>query len=735
MLTFFLMLMTCQVLSAARFDTSVYSDLHARARKYLTDRGKEGGNDITRDLTSSLSQLQDEFSETIPRILNGFLDQEIVNVSWKCANDTLTVLAGVEQQQTWALRMLDAMGKPGSGLRDGSILWLGSYDECLSTTAVDKAQRTLFDTRYCRIQLLPDAVAKQGTDGFMGLFPTLGLCVPDACGNTDITLVANELLLQLKLKNITAQVICQERQLQLDTKAVVAICVCVIFVTLMVLGTVYDVCIQQKKDVVYRSKTPTDKTPLLNKEEDSEKVTINDVNTSMSSTKVHRKQLPVTVPHDDGKPAIWLKLLGAFSVYTNGAKLLNTEQPTGSLTAVHGIRFMSMTWVVLGHSYFVVLSVSGNLQPFLKESISNWTFHTILNALVAVDTFFTMSGLLVVYLIITEMKKSEGRVNWVMFYFHRFWRLTPVYMCVLMLDVCLLRYVSDGPMWPQGGIELNACRDTWWTNLLYINNLVKRDSMCFGWSWYLADDMQFYVLSPLIIIPLFFRKLLGFAVLAVFLLVTITSAGLVTRLVGIPAGFVYQTKGVVFDPLKFNDYYYTPYCRMGPYLVGMAAGYILAKSSCRVKMNKVVSLGGWCVAAVAALAVLYGPYESANGTPMTPDVNAFYNAVHRTVWGAAVSWVIFACATGHGGFVNKFLSWKGFVPLSRLTYSAYLVHMLLLVTFALSQRTPVYISNFNIAYQFFGHLIASYSAAFLVSLTFESPMMGLERVLFKRKTK
>lgn len=45
------------------------------------------------------------------------------------------------------------------------------------------------------------------------------------------------------------------------------------------------------------------------------------------------------------------KILMSFSIYTNGKKILTTDQPKGSLTCIHGIRFLSMTWVILGHSY------------------------------------------------------------------------------------------------------------------------------------------------------------------------------------------------------------------------------------------------------------------------------------------------------------------------------------------------------------------------------------------------
>ena len=49
------------------------------------------------------------------------------------------------------------------------------------------------------------------------------------------------------------------------------------------------------------------------------------------------------------------------------------------------------------------------------------------------------------------------------------------------LHFCLLtvltRYLGTGPVYPKDGFEQNMCRDTWWTNLLFINNLYKSDNM------------------------------------------------------------------------------------------------------------------------------------------------------------------------------------------------------------------------------------------------------------------
>ncbi|KAK7088883.1 nose resistant to fluoxetine protein 6-like [Littorina saxatilis] len=116
------------------------------------------------------------------------------------------------------------------------------------------------------------------------------------------------------------------------------------------------------------------------------------------------------------------KVFLAFSVYTNGAKLLSTSQPAGSLSCVHGVRFLSMTWVVLGHSFAFPLISAANLYPYAQEMLPRWTFQGIVNASISVDSFFVLSGLLVAYLSLKEMKKKGGKINWFLFYFHRFWR-------------------------------------------------------------------------------------------------------------------------------------------------------------------------------------------------------------------------------------------------------------------------------------------------------------------------
>ena len=53
-----------------------------------------------------------------------------------------------------------------------------------------------------------------------------------------------------------------------------------------------------------------------------------------------------------------------FSLYTNGYKILSTKQPPGALTCLNGIRFISMLWVILGHT--LVFSTSSISEYYLS---------------------------------------------------------------------------------------------------------------------------------------------------------------------------------------------------------------------------------------------------------------------------------------------------------------------------------------------------------------------------------
>jgi len=64
------------------------------------------------------------------------------------------------------------------------------------------------------------------------------------------------------------------------------------------------------------------------------------------------------------------------------------------------------------------------------------------------------------------------RFNYLFQYFFFLTRLTPVYAIILGFVATLLVYTGSGPGWALVQFESDQCRQNWWTNLLYINNLL-----------------------------------------------------------------------------------------------------------------------------------------------------------------------------------------------------------------------------------------------------------------------
>ena len=59
------------------------------------------------------------------------------------------------------------------------------------------------------------------------------------------------------------------------------------------------------------------------------------------------------------------------------------------------------------------------------------------------------------------------------------------------------KYVGSG--YPVG----NGCSEHWWEVILYITNFTKEGG-CVGQTWYLVADMQMFIASPLLILPMFY---------------------------------------------------------------------------------------------------------------------------------------------------------------------------------------------------------------------------------------
>lgn len=73
----------------------------------------------------------------------------------------------------------------------------------------------------------------------------------------------------------------------------------------------------------------------------------------------------------------------------------------------------------------------------------------------------------------------------------------------------------------------------------------------------------------------------------------------------------------------------------------------------------------------SCLAVLFATYSWSRGQSANRAESVMYAILHRTVWAAGVAWVLFVCATGHGG---QYINYINLTKKSVFKYSFLLCH-------------------------------------------------------------
>ena len=636
----------------------------------------------------------------------------------------------------------DAFGKPEADIFHGNTQYRGSFDECFSINVN-------IDMQYCSMGMYIT------NSFFVPILPPLteALCLPSNCTFTNVRSTIDTINILLAIASLDLYIFVNETILNgtvpfyyctpeakpsYSAGAIIMLTIASIFGALVIIGTLFDLLLYYYKKRYNKNDLGSLNLEIL-KLDNGES---NDNSGEKNSLLGKRRKLSMSE-----RCHIFLKdSLVGFSLYKTVPTIFSTCQPSSAITSINGIRVISMFWVILGHTYVFLLGYNDYKNPayIISTLAARFSAQVVLNGYFSVDSFFFLSGVLVSYLTFREMARRNGQFPFVTYYLHRILRLTPTYMFVLFFYWFLTIHLVQGPQFLQftgpDSPTVKNCESYWWTNLLYINNFYPTNfnDQCMGWAWYLANDMQFFVISPLFLILLYTWYPAGLIAIVITLLSSFGVTGFIAGYYDYPANTLYEPfVGITPDPNlpdSQTEIYGKPYCRIGPYLIGIILGFILYNNY-RLNIHKVVNwllyITMWLVAAVLGMAVVYGFYPTFHGHPFSQVENVMYYTFSRTVWGICLALVVYACHYGYGGVINRFLSLPFWVPLSRLTFNAYLVHEVVLIVIFGDQREPFFYTDITMAVYIIANVVISYGIAGLVSIFVEFPLSNLESATFK----
>lgn len=450
------------------------------------------------------------------------------------------------------------------------------------------------------------------------------------------------------------------------------------------------------------------------------------------------KQLTPTNQRDDNKTGVACQARGKQHHENSG-------QPQ-SVDALHGIRFLSMTWIIALHSYAFALRWlkfdTSDIGTLSFKVFAQPAMQVLANGTFACDTFLLAGGFLVAHCALAPKSAQAMRkrplATLTTNLIHRYVRMAPLMMAVIGLSATLLRFLAASKQssahWTNSTMMFDGwCRSNWWKNALFVQNLVGTETMCLSHSWYSAVDMQLFVLAQVILASLIrFPRLL---------LASLAGLGLMSQLATATLTYSKHLPPVPLIPgtperamlAYFTQIYIMPTCRAAPYLIGFALAYLMQTTRLSsIKLSARTCSLAWICASVSMLLVLFCMLPAFNQPHVVPSklVSAIYSSLSRPIWALSVGWIVFACATNNcWPIVASLLGAKMFVPLSRLTYPAFLVHPILMAIFYGRSETVFNFSHLLMVYFIIGNLVLTYIVSYFLALAFELPMQMIEREL------
>lgn len=146
----------------------------------------------------------------------------------------------------------------------------------------------------------------------------------------------------------------------------------------------------------------------------------------------------------------------------------------------------------------------------------------------------------------------------------------------------------------------------------------------------------------------------------------------------------------------FVNTYIKTHMRATAFLFGIACGYLVHYiKDKQIKFSTTSLWMLWTSSVVIGIASMFS-IVMFFGVEYSPFVRSLYASLHRLGWSYATSWILLACVLGYAGPLRSILASRALVPLSRLTYCAYLMNGLVELYQAASIRAPKHMSIINL---------------------------------------
>ncbi|CAN7937902.1 unnamed protein product [Ixodes hexagonus] len=695
-LTFWLMIW-CSLTSLLRpVSSSTLSPKMTDTVSELTLQPELTTRDLIEDLQVVYQELDDKLLPLAARIRN---DNRI---STECKMALLRTAYAARSGEAWAMKLVTATGFLPNGMYEGGFANLGSRDQCLNSDSA-----TGIKGRYCTL------FWRTPTDYLLKVFPIpekhrlrqdirlwlnntrerfyigtrSGICVPSPCQQEDMNQMASSFASIYGASAFVRYCEVPETSSKLKPLERGIIIFFSTMVGVVVLSTI--------AELILRS-------------------------SSIDGTK--------------RRDPVWKSALLSYSAVSNTKKLLDlsiTSSDSRRLRFFHGVKCISVLWVVMAHAYYCIQPDAIDSVFRAIESTESFHFQLVANGFLCVSTFFFVSGFLLSYTMLKgreSLRKTRLLPQVAIPIARRFVRTTIPAMVIILALLLMPRFVK-GPVAKQLLSKYyDGCTRNWWTVLLHINNFNKYEDICLDHYWYISTDMQLFATAVIICVLMARHVKLGVALSIVLSIACATVVFVQTFVNNYQPIILFWNPDFDKSTETGEKIYAWPFVHAGSFFIGVLCGLFTLDYG-RLRISKPIQGFLWTVSLACMAFMVFCSWPWNNMKLPSRTVSALYSPLHKDAWALSLFWITFACATGRGGIVNGFLSWSAFVVPSRLTYSVYLIHYLVYLARAGLATVPLQLQEFLQFKDFLGVAVLSYMFGYLLYLIAEAPAANIEKIL------
>ena len=371
------------------------------------------------------------------------------------------------------------------------------------------------------------------------------------------------------------------------------------------------------------------------------------------------------------------------------------------------------------------LASSSLFNVYTKVGFSSVSFNFVIGASLAVITWMT------------EMRRRGSSVRFSTYFMFRVLRALP------LVTACHL-FGFSMPLFPAGWFPYmqvtqkdiaRRCHENWWRDYVFMANShtfpETVNDNCNPATWFLSADMQLYVLSFFTIMLLYNKPRRGIQMIGF-----LVAAGIVLQFISIymndvsPVIVSFSTSDTTKIFHIFTSIYAQWYNNMSSYAIGLLLGYI-------IYIDYQVDQKSMSIIRYASAAIFLGTnvfvvlaYE---GDSFLPGriIELIFGSCYKAIVSAAFAGSMFVAFNDETSMLHRLLSQKWMIPLSRISFSIYLIHMYI-IAFIWGMTTDA----FHFQYvEMLLRLLLLYSSSIIlgygVYLCFEAPFYNLIKSALK----